>query len=398
MMNRKICFVATIEFAVRMFLAEQIRVLSRDFDITVITKPDERQLLKSFGIDVRLIPLVIERKVAPVCDLKALLQLYRILRKEGFQAVHSITPKAGLLCMVAAWGAGVPNRIHTFTGQVWATRRGAKRWFLKSLDRLLSACATRVFTDGPSQRDFLIKEGVVDEKKVQFVAAGSMAGVDVDRFVPDKGARASVRKGLGLGESETLFLYLGRLNREKGLLDLARAFSMVLEEEKGVALLFVGPDEEDMKSQIRAVAGSSAPRIYFENFTEVPEQYMAAADVFCLPSYREGFGAVIIEAASAGTPSLASRIYGITDAVEEGVTGLLHEPGDAEGLAVLMMKMAREPQTRQRMGEEGRRRVIRSFSKDQVVDAFVSFYNRLLGDGTGNEGVLPDAPPQGIER
>ena len=169
----------------------------------------------------------IERDIAPLKDLIALWQMTRELRRGRFDLVHSVTPKAGLLAMVGGFLAGVPHRIHTFTGQVWATRRGLGRFVLKNMDRLTALTATRVLVDSPSQRDFLLLQGVVKADKSMVLGEGSIGGVDLQRFRPDPEIRKAVRTQLGVDDSVPLLLFVGRLKRDKGILDLAKAYAML---------------------------------------------------------------------------------------------------------------------------------------------------------------------------
>jgi glycosyltransferase involved in cell wall biosynthesis len=390
MEKKRICFVATFEMPVRTFLLDHFRLLSKEYDITLIAKVQDTGFLKTLGVDVRVISLGIERKIALLADIKALFHLFLIFRKERFEIVHSIMPKTGLLSMVAAFLAGIPIRIHTFTGQVWATMTGGQRLLLKVLDRALVACATQILTDGSSQRDFLIEEGIVPFSKVHMIANGSIAGVDTKRFVPDPEARRAVRGRLAIRESDIVFLYLGRINKDKGLLDLAGAFRSISDIYRNTSLLIVGPDEEGMKDAITKSCGPSAHRVYFEDYTDVPEQYMAAADVFCLPSYREGFGLAIIEAASAGIPAIGSRIYGITDAVSEGTTGLLFKVGSVEELSAAMTSLINHTSLRNEMGRSARERVIRCFSKELVTSGLMNFYNALFRARPGVAATVSD--------
>jgi glycosyltransferase involved in cell wall biosynthesis len=377
-MKRTICFVTTVDFTIKVFLVDHFKAMYPHYDITVITNTKDINFLKPFGLDLKIISLSIERKISPVHDLVALFRLYSLFRKYKFDVVHSIMPKSGLLSMLAALFAGIPVRIHTFTGQVWATRKGVVRWCLKTADKLIAFCATQILVDSHSQRDFLIKEKVVSESKSHVIANGSICGVDTKRFSPNPEARMNLRKKLGIPETDIVFLFLGRLNRDKGLLDLTNAFLEVCKTHQNVYLVIVGTDEEDMKSKILSVCGPCADRVHFEDYTGVPERYMAAADVFCLPSYREGFGGVIIEAASTGIPSIGTRIYGITDAIEEGTTGLLYEPANVNELVVRMTQFIENTDLKNEMGERARKRAIRDFSKEIVVSGMLEYYESLL--------------------
>ena len=183
-----------------------------------------------------------------------------------------------------------------------------------------------------------------------------------------------------------MFLYLGRLNRFKGIADLLRAFETAVQSDTNLHLVIAGPDEENLASAADALASSIPGRVHRVEYVAHPEHYMSAADVFCLPSYREGFGAVLIEAAAVGLPVIASRIYGITDAVEEGKTGLLHAPGADREIAEAMRLLASNADLRRRMGAAARERVIEKFSETYVTKAFIDFYRKMLSTiGVGNK-------------
>lgn len=385
MKDKKICFVAAIELSIRVFMVEHLKRLSREHSITVAVNTDNLDFLKPYGLDVKVFPVKILRRPSPASDLSALFRLYRFFRKEGFDAVHSITPKAGLLSMCAARLAGVPIRIHTFTGQVWATAKGMKRWFLKGMDKLIARCATHVLADSSSQRDFIVKEGVVLRDKSSVIGNGSICGVDSARFRPDPETRKIVREQLSIPEESVLFLFLGRLTFDKGLLDLAGAFAKVCRAAENIHLLVAGPDEEGMKKKMLSLCSEHRDRIHFHDFTDTPERFMAAADVFCMPSYREGFGIVVIEAGAAGVSSIGTRIYGVVDAIEDNVTGFLYDPGNVKELEEKMLKMINDPSVTYEMGRRARERAIGLFSKDIVADAFLSFYRSLPGKGKRQE-------------
>ena len=273
--------------------------------------------------------------------------------------------------------ARVPVRTHTFTGQVWATRSGAARVFLKALDRLTATLSTMVLADSASQRDFLVAEGVMDADRIRVLGHGSFNGVDGMRFRPDEEARRRVRSQRAVPPDAVVFLYLGRLARDKGLLDLARAFAGL----ESAWLMLVGPDEDGIERDIRDACGASAGRLRILGHTAQPEQFMAAADVFVLPSHREGFGSVILEAAAAAVPAVGTRIYGITDAVVDGKTGFLVPVRDSASLAARMRQLAADAPLREEMGRAARERALRDFRTEDLTRALLAYYEDLLGKG-----------------
>lgn len=374
----RIALVTASDMTLKAFMLGHLAAWARRFEVTTFANCVDSALLERQGIPVPMVKVGIERKVHLLRDMGALADLFCRFRKGRFDAVFSVTPKAGLLAMLAAYITGVPVRIHIFTGQVWATRRGATRFFLKAFDRLIAALATDVLADSESQRQFLIDEGVVRPEASSVLASGSISGVDTERFRPSETLRKSIRQTLMLDDGAQLLLFLGRLNRDKGVLDLAAAFSDLARDTPCAHLLFVGPDEGGMQSLILSSCGDVSARVHFVSYTDKPEAYMAAADIFCLPSYREGFGSVVIEAAAVGVPAVASRIYGLTDAVSDGVTGILHSPGDVAELGKALKFLLDDEGLRRQFGQAARKRVESDFSGAKVVDALSEYLQKRL--------------------
>jgi glycosyltransferase involved in cell wall biosynthesis len=372
----RVALVVTSTLVVRWFLLGHIRKLAQSYAVTLIVNNDAPDLAAL--LPCRIVSLRLERDIAPLADLRALAWLWRHFRAEPYQLVQSITPKAGLLGMLAARLAGVPVRLHIYTGQVWATRRGPMRALLKAADRLISASATQVLADSFSQRDFLVAQAVVNPAKIGVLGLGSVSGVDAGRFRPDAAKRAQLRAELGIAESAALFLYLGRLKRDKGVLDLARAFALCTDPQS--QLLLVGPDEDRLLPEVERICAACRARLHVAGYSGEPERYLAASDVLCLPSYREGFGVVILEAAAAGLPAIGSRIYGITDAIVEGETGLLFGAGDVQQLALRLRTLAGDAQLRSRMGRSARERALRDFAEERLTGALLALYRQLLAD------------------
>jgi glycosyltransferase involved in cell wall biosynthesis len=375
----RLCYVVATEMTVAAFLSNHMRKAADGYEVAVAMNSGDPTVFQRMGLAASLLQAPIERRISPWRDLHALWVLYGHFRRQGFDIVHSVTPKAGLLGMLAAWLARVPCRIHTFTGQVWATKSGWRRSLLKTSDCLVGALTTHVLVDSTSQLAFLEAEGVLPRYKGQVIGKGSICGVDGTRFRPNPVARGELRRSLGIPETVPLLLFLGRLNRDKGVLDLAAAFPAVARQFPESHLLLVGPDEEQMLPGIRDLAGSVASRVHHVGYTDQPESYMAAADVFCLPSYREGFGQVLVEAAAAGIPAVASRIYGITDAVVEGATGLLHRPGDVRGIEAALAQLLGDAAKRAAMGAQARRRALEGFSQSESTRGLMDFYGKMRG-------------------
>jgi glycosyltransferase involved in cell wall biosynthesis len=373
---KKICFVATVPDVIHSFLRGHIGASAKKWPVTIITHPRNAALLSDFN--ARLIPVAIQRKVSPWRDLLVLVQLTMLFRRERFDLVHSIMPKAGLLAMLAGLLASVPNRMHTFTGQVWANKRGWKRSALKMFDKLIVIFATHILVDSPSQRDFLVSEGVLQPGKGIVIGHGSICGVGAQQFHPDAHVSSAVRAELNIGSGKTVILFLGRLNRDKGTLDLAAAFADIASRRSDVVLVLVGAEEDVPFARVQEICGVYRDRLRRVSFTPHPQRYMAAADIFCMPSYREGFGQVIIEAAASGVPTVASRIYGISDAMEDGKTGLQFAAGDVAALTKNLLTLIKDQAVRQKMGEAARVRALELFASEKITGELVELYEKVL--------------------
>ena len=379
--DKKIAIIVTSVLMVKFFLIPHILSLSKKYDLTLILKNDHPEILKAMNLSVRVIEIPIERKISLFEDFIALLKLFFCLKKERFDLVHTITPKAGLLGMVASWIVGCPRRLHTFQGEVWVTKKGVYRYLLKRCDCLVAILSTNINVVSKTERDFLIKERVISSEKSTVLANGSISGVNLNRFKFDKVVRKNLRFQLGLKDNEVVFLYIGRLNKDKGISELFSAFNLLIEETDNIKLLVVGVDEDDYYvDNILSKFPHLGDYIKSIPYTSTPESYMSTADILVLPSYREGFGMVIIESAGVGIPSIGSNIYGIQDAIVDSVTGLLFEAGNIKSLSKSMKLLSQNSVMRLQMGENAYRRVAELFNQDNVVDEMVKYYDKLLSD------------------
>ncbi len=374
--RKKICFITAVPVTVTAFLRLHINRLADDYDVFVVSNYGEQSAPQDERVTYLNVPL--EREVLLWADLRALILLVGIFRRHRFDLVHSVTPKAGLLGMLAARLAGVPVRIHWFTGQVWVTRSGLARQVLKSADKLIARLASHLLADSPSQREFLAAERICRISDIEVIGEGSICGVDGNRFRPNPHARARVRSEHNIPDGARVVLFLGRLNADKGVREMALAMVALEAQHPNLHWLIAGPDEGGMVEHVCAVAGMLGERLHFQGFTNEPEVYMAAADIFCLPSYREGFGSSVLEAAASGVPSVATRIYGLTDAVEDGVSGLLVPAANAEALSEALDILLVNQEKCRMMGAAARDRALERFSQQRVIEGLQDFYQQII--------------------
>ena len=373
---KSVCIVTAIPATINAFLKDHILNLSKYYNVTVITTVTEFANVQ-VADNVRVISLNIQREIRVFKDLNSLFALIALFRKEKFDLVLSVTPKAGFLSALAGRLTGVKNRIHWFTGQVWVTQTGFRRGLLKSVDKVLALCISDALIDSPSQFEFLVNEKVLKAEKGVVLGAGSICGVDLNQFKFDDCARRLYRKKIGVTDGDKVILFLGRLNNDKGVLDLINSFHQVVLQINNLHLVFVGQDEINIEKTI-VNNGLSHDKIHFTGNTLEPEKWFSIADVFSLPSYREGFGSSVIEAAAVGLPAIVSRIYGLTDAVVDGETGLMHQVGNIEEMSGAIKKIIEDDSLRTYLGENARKRAVACFNQEYVSNLLLCYVSERL--------------------
>ena len=364
---KKICFIVSSPLTASSFLNGPINKLSRIYEINLIVNLNNKhnKLIDKLNVK-KVFHFEIIRNVSVFRDIICLIKMIYFFKKNKFHAIHSVSPKAGLIAMLAGYISGTKIRIHTFTGQVWVTRKGIIRSVLKFIDKLISKLSTLVLTDGRSQLDFLIKNKIVD-KKAKVLGKGSISGVSLKKFNPDKKVRDKLRKKFNINENQWVFMYLGRLKKDKGVIDLIEVFSK--SKEKKTLLFLIGDDEENLKKKY-----NSDSRILFLPHNNKPENLIQVCDTFCLPSYREGFGVSVIEASSLKKPIISSDIYGLKDTVIKEKTGLLFQAGDVEKLKTLLIYAINNKTKMKELGSNGRDYVEENFSEEKILLEWEKFY------------------------
>ena len=377
-MKKKICFVTSVPQTAISFLTNHIRRLLNEYDVYLATNIYSSGDISQIHV-TGLFHFDVQREIHFVKDVKSVWQLYCYFLRMKFDAVHSVTPKAGIVTAIAARLAGIEHRTHIFTGQVWATKSGSMRGLLKSIDKIIAALDNHILVDGESQRQFLIKNGVVSSEKSRVLGAGSISGVNTEAYNPSPETREQMRKELGLSPDKVVFAFSGRANRDKGIYELYEAFNNIAPNHPEAFLLLFGWDEGNCIQEI-----SKYPNIvdgvnfHFYGFTPTPGIQLQASDVFLMPSYREGFGSSVIEASCLGLPVICSDAYGIMDAMEEGVTGLRCKVADTQSLQAAMETLLNNKELREQLGANGRKMVFEKFKGDVITAEWVKYYHHML--------------------
>jgi glycosyltransferase involved in cell wall biosynthesis len=380
----RIARVSTVPFFVLTQLKQQISFIGEHgSEVTIIASEGPELDLLNELVGIKCVPINIARVISPWADLLALFRLYTYFRSQQTQIAHSTTPKAGLLTALAAFFARVPIRLHTFTGQPWVGMKGPKRWLTRTSDRLIGLLNTRCYTDSASQKQFLIEQGIINARRLCCIGAGSLAGVDVKRFDLSRfsqSQRRSMRESLGISADASVLLFVGRITVDKGVCELIEAFQLLRATDSNAHLVLVGPldSESGAKGTILLNQINHLFNVHVTGYTDSPESYISISDILCLPSYREGFGTVVIEAAAMGVPTIGTEIYGLSDAVVHGVTGLLVTPRNVEELANALIKLSTDKIFRKRLGEAARQRALDLFDSKKVNARMVDEYRILL--------------------
>lgn len=380
----RIARISTVAFFVVSQLSYQLKYLIKQgAEVTVITSnsSDVEHLKEIEGLNCELIE--IPRSISVWQDAKALIALFWFFKRNRFDIVHSTTPKAGLLSAIASRLAGIPIRLHTFTGQPWVSLAGVRRSVVKFCDEIIGKLNTLNYADSFSQCDFLISQKLLTKSKLMVLGSGSLSGVDTLRFdkrVFTPESCTHLRKDLGIGMCDPVILFIGRITEDKGIRELLSAFRRIKNEGSLAHLLFVGAfDTHD-----RLEAGRTKQEIELIQDTHVvgysawPERYIAISDLLCLPSYREGFGTVVIEAAAMGVPTLGTQIYGLSDAIEHDETGVLVPVRNANALYDAIHILLNDDKKRLQLGEKAKKRVMEKFTAAHVSNLVSLEYQRLL--------------------
>lgn len=373
-MNKKpkIALISNTSNFFNSFTLKHIEQLSKNYELFVCCN-DPINLKKLVPKNVSFVNLKFKRNISFFNDILSFLLTLIFFFKEKPNLSISFTPKVGFIVAIVSFITNTPTRIHWFTGQVWATKNGLSRIFLKSIDKIIYFLSDKVLIDSISQKKFLIKEKIVTKKKSTVLHKGSVGGVDLNKFKFDKKKKIQLRKKYSIPKDTFVFLYLGRINKDKGIDDLINAFDKI-DKRLNFMLIFVGSVEE--KKYFYQFKNHK--KILHIGFTKKPEQWFSLSDILCLPSYREGFGTVIIEAAACGIPTLCSKIYGLKDAIDEHKTGFFHKVGSLSDIERKILYILKNKKLIKKYGKLARKRVIKDFDQDILSKNLLKFINSII--------------------
>lgn len=378
MTKPKLIRITTVPLSLDKLLEGQLRYMTSHYEVVAVSS--EASYLKRVAEreEVRYHPVAMTRKITPFQDLKAVYQLYCFFQSEKPFIVHTHTPKAGLVGMLAARLAGVPHRLHTVAGLPLLEANGIKRLILNAVERLTAFCATKVYPNSKALCHIMIQERLAPAQKLSVIGAGSSNGIATAyfskcHFSPE--SLAELRETIGLSSAFT-FVFVGRIVADKGIHELVAAFQAL--HEKGVAcqLLLVGPLEPELDplqaTTLEVI--TEHPHIFTTGYQNDVRPYFALADTLVFPSYREGFPNVVLQAGAMELPAIVSDINGCNEIVEHGVNGLIVPVKTVQPLFNAMHTMVTDLDLRNQMQANTRSSITERYEQQVIWEAILEEY------------------------
>lgn len=377
MNNKKIIRVVTVSGSLVFYTSTNQTLKDKGYEVILLSSPGP-ELEEIQNEDIRTIAVPMGRHISLKNDFKSLLQLVKVFRKEKPFIVHSMTPKAGMLCMIAAWIVRVPRRVHTFTGLVWPTATGVKRKILMFTDWITCFCATHVIPEGEGVRNDL--QTHITKKPMKVLGYGNVMGVDMNRFRHrpeiDEAAKTIKKEGI------FTFIFVGRIVGDKGMNELMEAFVRLLKVNDKIRLILVGKYEENLDpvkpETLERIQKTPQIEAVGSKFGDNLLTYYVASDSFVFPSYREGFPNTVMEAGAMGLPSIVTDINGSREIIENGKNGLIIPSKDADALYEAMKKMIEDKEAYKRMAENARPMIDSRYEQGFVRSCLLNFYEEIM--------------------
>lgn len=388
-MKTKLFRITTVPQSLQGLLHGQLKFMSQNgFEVIGASSSGTAldEVAKEEGIRTEIVEMT--RKITPLKDLKALVQLIHLMRKEKPDIVHTHTPKAGLLGMLAAWITGVPHRLHTVAGIPLTVATGAKRKLLNFIEKLTYACATKVYPNSYGLRDLILEYKFTKPLKLKVIGNGSSNGIDTSQFDPvlvSEKTKSHLRKELGVKEDDFVFLFVGRIVSDKGINELVKSFKQIEQTKKEggrtAHLVLVGDYEKDLDPLEKEIENTieSDTHIHAVGYKTNVVDYFAMANVLVFPSYREGFPNVVMQAAAMQLNAIVSDINGCNEIVQDGENGWIVPVKEINLLRDRMQWCFENPEESKRMGLKSREIMIRDYERSYVHSELLKEYRSLLG-------------------
>ena len=376
----KIIRTATVALSLDYLLKGQLKFLNQHYKVVAVSGFDAHLQTVEKREQIRTVPVTMQRSIKPFQDIICLWKLYRLFIKEQPQIVHSITPKAGLLSMLAAKMAGVPVRIHTFTGLIFPSKNGILKQLLILMDKLLCWSATNIYPEGNGVKNDLIQYRIT-AKPLNVLANGNVNGIDINYFSLDSmntKMKEELKVKLKIKPTDFVFIFVGRLVGDKGINELISAFTNI--KALNAKLILVGSFEQELdpleKSTLTEIEGNH--NIIPVGFQSDVRPYLSISNCLAFPSYREGFPNVVLQAGAMGLPCIVTDINGSNEIIIDGVNGKIIPPKNKIALENAMLKMMEDVVWCNHLQTNARNLILSRYSQEIVWDAILREYKRLL--------------------
>lgn len=383
-MLRKLIRITTVPVSLKILLKGQHRFMSENgYEVIGVSNEGKELHDVHENEGVRVVALEMTRTISPIKDIKALWSFYRLCKKEKPLMVHSHTPKAGIVGMLGARLAGVPIRLHTVAGLPLMEATGVKRSVLNFVERLTYSCANMVYPNSKGLYDFILKKRFANKGKLKVIADGSSNGIDTGFFSPQQitlEQQNQLRDELNISASDFVFVFVGRLVKDKGINELVSAFSKL--EGNNVKLLLVGPFEEELDPLLPETLNeiNSNENIISVGWQSDVRPYFAISDALVFPSYREGFPNVVMQAGAMGIPSIVTNINGCNEIIIDNENGVIIPPKNEKRLYDAMLLFLNNPNEVERMANNSRKLIVGRYEQSVVWNALLEEYRRLEKD------------------
>lgn len=378
----KLIRVTTVPLSLEKLLEGQLNFMQDHYQVTAVASNENK--LKKLGANIGVNTYAVEmtREITPHKDVASLWQLYRYFKKEKPLIVHTHTPKAGVAGMLAAKMAGVPIRLHTVAGLPLLEARGITRKILEAVEKLTFSCATRVYPNSRRIHQYLVKEEFASEEKFKVIGKGSSNGIDSSYFDPSLYSgkdNRMLRASLGIPEDDLVFVFVGRLVRDKGINELVEAFERLNKANPETSLLLVGPFEQELdpvkESTLKKI--KEHRKIVEVGYQDDVRPYLACSNVLAFPSYREGFPNVVMQAGAMNLPAIVTNINGCNEIITDRKNGTIIPVRDTDALFKAMEEMVQDPIRRERMSLEARTVITSQYERHLIWEALLAEYKEL---------------------
>ena len=379
---KKLIRITTVPISLDKLIEGQLAFMKAYYEVIAVSS--RGKTLEKVGIKegVKVVPIEMTRKITPFQDLKSVWELYQFLKNEKPQIVHTHTPKAGVVGMLASYLAKVPNRLHTVAGLPLLESKGVKRSVLNFVEKLTYSCATKVYPNSVGLKEIILKNNFVHESKLKVIANGSSNGIDTSYFTPEVfsiAEKQQLKRSLEIQKEDFVFIFVGRIVGDKGIHELIRAFSKLSKDNKQIKLLLVGSFEDELdpvheKTKERI---NNNNQIISVGFQDDVRAYLAISNALVFPSYREGFPNVVMQAGAMGLPSIVSNINGCNEIIKEDINGVVIPVKSSEAIYTAMRKLIENKEYCRQLQDNARAIIVNNYEQKVVWQALLAEYKSL---------------------